>query len=79
MTLADAAFVFIVIPVDDGVTAIFDTPVSTVVAKHLSGSGLVRCFTGDAVGDLAAAVFGFFVYRDAFNPERLTDTGEVCQ
>lgn len=60
-------------------TAIFDTPVSAVVPEHLSGSGLVRCFTGDAAGDLVTALFGFFVDRDAFNHECLADTGEVCQ
>ena len=44
--------VFIIIPVDDVVAAIFDAPVASVCFKHLLGVGLLRGLAGDPVSHL---------------------------
>ena len=41
--------VFIIIPVDDVVTAIFDAPVASVCFEHLLGVGLLWRLAGDPV------------------------------
>lgn len=59
MACADTAAVFIVIPVDDVMTAVLDVPVPAVILQHLGGAGLVGCFTGNPIGDLLPLLAAF--------------------
>ena len=77
MACADTAAVFIVIPVDDVMTAILDAPVPAVILQHLGGAGLVGCFAGNPIGEILGLLAVFFMDRDPSYPEGLADMGEV--
>ena len=51
VTLGYPAPVFVEVPVDDVVTRVFDTPVTSICEKHALRIGLFRSSTGDAIGD----------------------------
>jgi len=57
---ADAAAVFIEIPVQDVVAAVFDAPVAAVDGKELLGVCFVGLSAGDAVGDVVGVLSGLF-------------------
>ncbi len=61
MAGADAAAVFIVVPIEDVMTAILDAPVAAVSGQHALGVGLVRGLAGDAVGDILSVFAALFV------------------
>ena len=53
MSFADAAAIFIVIPVNDVMAAVLDAPVLTIVLKHLRGAGQRGRFAGNPIDDVA--------------------------
>ena len=77
MTGAYPASVFVVIPVDDVVTVVFDAPVTTVGLEDMPGVGLLRRATGDAVNGFGGNVQGLFVDPLPFDDKSPTDMGEV--
>lgn len=60
MAGAYAAAVFIEIPVQDVVAAVFDAPVAAVDGKELLGVYFVGLSAGDAVGDVVGVLSGLF-------------------
>lgn len=71
------ATVFIVIPVDDVVTAVFDAPVTTVCGQNTLRISLFRSPTGNAVCGFAMQFSSFFVYRLPLNNESLADMWKI--
>ena len=69
--------VFVVVPVDDIMAAIFDGPVAPVCFKNTLGVGFVWEATGNAVGDFTRPLPGLFFYGLPFDDESLPDVGEV--
>jgi len=57
---ADAAAIFIEIPVQDVVAAVLDAPVAAVYGEELLGVCFVGLSAGDAVGDVVGALSGLF-------------------
>ena len=72
-----AATVFVVVPIEDVVAAIFDRPMPAVDLKEASGMGLFRCSAGDAVGDFVGAFSGLLLDPLPFDDEGLSDVREV--
>ena len=62
---SDTTTILVVIPVDDVVAAVLDTPMATIIAQHALGIGLLRCFAGYPIGDFSADLTTLFVMRDA--------------
>ncbi len=69
--------VFIVVPVQDVVAAVFYAPVTAIGFEDLLCVGLLRCSTGDAVDGFGGDCTGFFIKPFAFNHEGLANMGEV--
>ena len=59
----DSAAVFIVIPVDDVMTAVLDAPFPAVILQHLGSVGLVGRFAGNPIGELLVLFADFFCGR----------------
>ena len=77
MAGAYAATVFVVVPIEDVVAAIFDRPMPPIHLKDTLGIGLFGGSAGDAVGDFMGVFPGLFVDRFPFDDEGLSDVGEV--
>lgn len=77
--MADAypAAVFIEIPVQDVMTAVFDAPVSTIDGKELLGVCFLWLSAGDAVGDVLGDLAGLFFNKFSLDHESLLHVGEV--
>ena len=73
----DLASVFIVVPIQDVVAAVFHGPMASVDEEEALGVSLLGGSTGDAVSDLAGAFPGFFHDAVTFHDEGLTDMREV--
>lgn len=69
--------VFIVIPVDDVMAAVFNTPVAAIDFQNLVGVGLVWRLTGDAVSPFAGNFSRLFVGSLPFDQKDLAKVGEV--
>lgn len=69
--------VFVVIPVDDVVAAVFNTPVAAIDSQNLVGIGLVWRLTGDAINDFTRDFPGFFLDSLPFDHEDLAKAGEI--
>jgi len=76
MSGADTTAVFIIIPIDDVMAAIFNAPVSPIDGKNGLGIGLLGCLAGDAIGDFSRALAGFLLSDLTFNTEYLADMRE---
>lgn len=69
--------VFIVIPVEDVVAAVFNTPVATIDSQNLVGIGLIWRLTGDAINDFTRDFPDFFLDSLTFDHEDLSKAGEI--
>jgi len=74
---ADAAAVFIEIPVQDVVAAVLDGPVAAIDGEELLGVCFLRLSTGDAVGDVVGDLAGLFLNGFPLDHEGLSHMGEV--
>lgn len=74
---SDTASVFVIIPVDDVMAAVFDAPVAPVGSKDLFGAGLLRGPTGDAIGDFRGIFSCFFVCPLPLDEKSLSHMGEI--
>ena len=74
---AYAATIFIVVPIDDIVTAILNTPVTAVGVKKALGVGLFRGSAGDAVGDFTGLFSGLFFCGLPLYDKSLSNVGKV--
>jgi hypothetical protein len=71
------AAVLVVVPSEDVVVFVFDSPAAAVDLQQASGIGLLGTTAGDAVGEIAGGLAGLFVDLDAFDGEGLSNMREV--
>ena len=74
---SDSTPVFIVVPIDDVMTAILDRPMATVNVEDMLWLGLLRRSTGDAVSHFTRALATLFVDELPFDGKRLSNVGKV--
>ena len=77
VTFWDSTAIFIVIPVKDVVTAVFNTPVLAIVSQDLFGCGQLRRLAGNSLGYHLGFFASFSVTGYTFNFEDLSDMREV--
>ena len=71
------AAVFVIVPIDNVMTAVFDAPVAAVGGKHALRVSLLRGPAGNAVGDFTGVFTGFFISELALNDKSLSDMRKV--
>lgn len=71
------AAVFIIIPIDDVMATVFDTPVTSVGGKNTFGVGLLRGAAGNAVGDFTGGFTAFFIREVPLNDKSLSNVGKI--
>jgi len=74
---AYAAAVFVIIPIDDVMAAVFDTPVAAIGGKHLLWIGLVRRSACDAVCNFTGILSAFFIGGLPLDEESLSNVRKV--
>ncbi|MDO8785819.1 MAG: hypothetical protein Q7J12_06330, partial [Syntrophales bacterium] len=74
---ADSTPVFIIVPIDNVMTTIFNRPMATVNIEDTLWAGWLCRSTGDAVSDFTRALTTFFVYELPFDGKGLSDVGKV--
>jgi hypothetical protein len=77
MASAYAAAVFIIVPIDNVMAAVFDAPVAAIGGKNAFCVGLLRGPTGDAIGDFTGGYAGFFICGLPLDDESLANVGKV--
>ena len=77
VTSAYAAAVFVIVPIDNVMTAVFDAPVATVGGKHALRVGLLRSSAGNAIGDFTGVFTGFFICGLPLDEKSLSDVRKV--
>jgi len=77
MVRAYAAAVFVIVPIDNVMATVFDTPVAPVGSKNALGVGLFRGSAGDAVGGFTRVFSAFFVCGFSLDDKGLSDVGKV--
>ncbi|MEE4603706.1 MAG: hypothetical protein V2J65_20660 [Desulfobacteraceae bacterium] len=77
MTGAYSAAVFVIVPIDNVMTAVFDTPVAAVCGKHALRVSLFRGPAGNAIGDFTGVFTGFFICELALDDKSLSDVRKV--
>ncbi len=68
---------FVIVPIDNVVTAVFDAPVAAVGGKHAFRVGLLRGPAGNAVGDFTGVFTGFFICELALDDKGLLNVRKV--
>ena len=71
------AAVLVIVPIDNVMTAVFDTPVATVGGKHALRVGLIRGTAGNAIGKFTGIFTGFFICGLPLDEKRLADVRKV--
>jgi hypothetical protein len=74
---ANAAAIFVVVPINDVMATIFYTPMLTVRLKDFFGISLFWLATGHSVNDFVRVFTGFLFNGLPFNHEGLADVGEI--
>ena len=77
MTSAYTATVFVIVPIDNVMTAVFDAPVAAVGGKNALRIGLLWGSTGDAVGDFTRIFAAFFICGFPLDGKSLSNVGKV--
>ena len=77
MALADPATVFVIVPIDNVMTAVFDAPVAAVGGEHALWVSLLRGPAGNAIGEFAGVFTGFFICELALDDKSLSDVRKV--
>ena len=77
VTSAYAAAVFVIVPIDNVMATVFDTPVTTVGGKNAFRIGLLRGSTGDAICDFTRVFATFFIYGLPLDEKSLADMRKV--
>jgi hypothetical protein len=77
MASAYPAAVFIEVPIDNVMAAVFDAPVTAVGGKNALRIGLIRGSAGDAVGDVTGVFTAFFICEFPLDDKSLSDVGKV--
>jgi hypothetical protein len=77
MAFSYTAAVFVIVPIDNIMTAVFDAPVATVDGKHTLRVSLFGRAAGNAIGDFAGVLTGFFICGLPLDDKSLSDMREV--
>jgi len=77
MASAYAAAVFVIVPIDNVMTAVFDAPVAAVGGKNALSVGLRRGSAGDAIGDFTGVFAAFFICGFPLDEKSLSEVGKV--
>ena len=77
MALAYAAAVFVKVPIDNVMTAVFDAPVAAVDGKHALRIGLFRSSAGNAIGYFTGVFTAFFICGLPLDEKSLSDVRKV--
>ena len=64
---AHATAVLIIVPVDNLMATVFNTPATSVGGKNTLDIGLLRALTGDAIADVATVFTNSFVRNFYFD------------
>ena len=71
------ASVFVIVPIDNVMTAVFDTPVAAVGGKHTLRVSLLRGPAGNAICDFTGVFTGFFICALALDDKSLLNVRKV--
>ena len=77
MAGAYAAAVFVIVPIDNVMAAVFNAPVTTVRGKNLLRVGLLRVSTGNAISDFTGVFTAFFICGLPLDDKSLFDVRKV--
>lgn len=77
MAFAYATAIFVIVPIDNVMAAVFNTPVTTIDRKQAFGVGLFRRSTGYAISDIMGMFAGFFVNGFSFDNKSLANMRKV--
>jgi len=77
MALAYSAAVFVIVPIDNVMTAVFDAPVATIGGQHALCVSLLSSSTGNAIGDVTGVFTGFFICELALDDKSLSEVRKV--
>ena len=77
MARAYAAAVFVIVPIDNVMTAVFDGPVAAVGGKYALRIGLFKGAAGDAIGEFIGVFTGFLIYGLPLDEKSLSDVRKV--
>lgn len=77
VTSSYAAAVFVIVPIDNVMTAVFDAPVPAVGGKQALRVGLLRSSAGDAIGDFTGVFTAFFICCLPLDEKSLSDVRKV--
>jgi len=77
MASAYAVAVFVIVPIDNVMAAVFNAPVTTVGGKNALSVGLLRGFAGDAIGDFTGVFTAFFICGLPLDDKCLSDMRKV--
>jgi len=69
--------VFVVVPVNDVMATVFDSPVASIGGKYATGIGLFRRSAGNAIGDFSGTLAGFLICGFTLDFKSLSDVREV--
>ena len=77
MANAYAAAVFVIVPIDNVMTAVFDAPVAAVGGKNALSVGLCRGSAGDTIGQFTGVFTAFFICGFPLDDKSLSDVGKI--
>ncbi len=77
VTSAYSAAVFVKVPIDNVMTAVFDAPVATIGGKHALGIGLFRSSAGNTICYSTGVFTAFFICGLPLDEKSLSDVGKV--
>jgi len=77
MSSAYPAAVFVIVPVDNVMAAVFDAPMAAVGGKNALSVRLLRGSAGDAVGDITGVFTAFFICGLPLDEKSLSDVRKV--
>lgn len=77
MTGSYSAAVFVIVPIDNVMAAVFDAPVSTVGSQHALRVGLFRGSAGNSIGDFTGVLTTFFIGGFALDDKSLADVRKI--
>ena len=77
MAFAYPTAVFVIIPIDNVMTTVFDAPMVAVGFKYALGIGFLGRAAGDAIGDFTGIFTAFFICGLPLDEKSLSDVRKV--
>ena len=76
VTSTYAAAIFVIVPIDNVMAAVFDGPVAAVGGKNLLSVGLLRSTASDAIGNFTGVFTAFFICGLPLDDKSLSNMGK---